>query len=100
MGNVHVGLPTLCAYALGAIALIGGIVLTALGKSVPGEVWLVAGFGGGGGIGATVPAVLSGMSSSSTGSSSSSTGSSSATAVEETPTATPTPAGPSSPRGA
>lgn len=49
--NVHV----LAAYAVGAIALIGAVVLVGTGHSVPGELWVIGAGGVGVGGGATIP---------------------------------------------
>ena len=40
---------------LAAIALIGAIVLAALGQSVPDALWIIAGVGSGGASGAATP---------------------------------------------
>ena len=43
------------AYLLSIVSLIGAVVLGALGKPVPGELWQLAAVGVGAGAGATVP---------------------------------------------
>lgn len=43
------------AYLLSIVALVGAVVLGALGKPVPSELWQLAAVGVGAGAGATVP---------------------------------------------
>lgn len=49
--NIHV----LAAYGVGAIALIGAVILIATGHAVPGELWVIGAGGVGVGGGATIP---------------------------------------------
>ena len=42
-------------YLVSIVALIGAVVLAALGKPVPAELWQLAAVGIGAGVGATVP---------------------------------------------